>query len=219
MYSPFMQYNEVFVTGGTGPLGIEVCRALLGQRFLPRLLARLGSEWKIPPDIRERCRVTPGDVTVRESVEMGIQGTMAVVHLAGAWKELPRMGITFEKEHVRAAANILQAASAWKIGRMVYVSVAGARPGDAERYLDAKGRAEAMVRDSDLSWTVFRPTPWYDLRSGKPRVSPEYLKSVAVAVADSIHRKDTVGRIYEGASTERFPWEESPKERATPTLA
>jgi FlaA1/EpsC-like NDP-sugar epimerase len=38
MYSAFMQYNEVFVTGGTGLLGRYVCRALIGHGFLPRLL-------------------------------------------------------------------------------------------------------------------------------------------------------------------------------------
>ena len=71
MYSAFMQYNEVFITGGTGLLGRHVCRALIGRGFLPRLPVRTGSEGWIVPDVRERCRVIPGDLTVRESVEMG----------------------------------------------------------------------------------------------------------------------------------------------------
>jgi NADH dehydrogenase len=103
MYSAFMQYNEVFITGGTGLPGRYICRALIGHGFLPRLLVRRGSEGKIEPDIRERCRVTPGDLTVRESVEMAAQGTSAIVHLAGVWKEQPRRGI------------ILYSASVWGI--------------------------------------------------------------------------------------------------------
>ena len=205
MFSAFMQYGEVLVTGGTGPLGVHVCRALVGRRFLPRLLVRLGSEGRIPPDVRERCRVTPGDVTILESVEMGMQGTMAAVHLAGAWKERPGTRGSFEEDHVHATANVLYAAAAWKVDRLVFVSVAGARPGDPERYLDAKGRAEAMVRGSAVPWTVFRPAPWYDLRSGKSRVSAEYLSSVAEAIADTIGRDDTAGRIFEDASGDRFP--------------
>lgn len=35
MYGAFMQYYEVFVTGGTGLLGPHVCRALIGHGFLP----------------------------------------------------------------------------------------------------------------------------------------------------------------------------------------
>jgi NADH dehydrogenase len=201
-----MQYNEVFVTGGTGLLGRRVCRALIDHGFLPRLLVRTGSEGRIESEVRERCRVTWGDLTVREGVEMGAQGTSAIVHLAGVWKEQPRRGVTFEKAHVRATANVLHSASAWGIGRLIFVSVAGARPGDPVPFLDARGRAEALVRGADLSWTVFRPSPWYDLRDGKPRVSTEYLKELAGAIAESVQRQDTVGRVYEDASTDRFPW-------------
>lgn len=208
MYSAFMQYNEVFVTGGTGLLGRYVCRALVGHGFLPRLFVRPGSEGWIAPEVRERCRVTPGDLKVRESVEMGAQGSSAIVHLAGVWKEQPRRGITFEEAHVHATANVLYAASVWGVGRLIFISVAGARPGDPVPYLDARGRAEALVRGSDLAWTVFRPAPWYDLRDGKPRVSSEYLEELAGAVSESVQRQDTVGRVYEAASTDRFPWKE-----------
>src|SRR5512134_381053 len=211
MYSAFMQYNEVFVTGGTGLLGGHVCRALTGRGFLPRLLVRPGSEGRIAPDVRERCRVSWGDLTVREYVEMGSQGTSAIVHLAGVWKEQPRRRITFEEGHVRATANVLHAASVWAIRRLIFVSVAGARPGDPVPYLDTRGRAEELVRGADLSWTVFRPAPWYDLRNGTPQVSTEYLKGLAWAIADSIHRQDTVGRVYEAASADRFSWEELSK--------
>jgi len=206
MYSAFMQYKEVLVTGGTGPLGRYVCPSLIGRGFLPRLLVRLGSEGRIAPDVRERCRVTPGELTVRESVAMGAQGTSAIVHLAGVWKEQPRRGITFEKAHVHATANILYSASVWGIGRLIFISVAGARPGDPVPYLDARGRAEALVRGTDLTWTVFRPAPWYDLRDGTPRVSTNYLEALAGAIAESVRRQDTVGRVYEDASTDRFPW-------------
>ena len=211
MYSAFMQYNEVLVTGGTGLLGRHVCRALIDHGFLPRLLVRTGSAGRIAPEVRERCRVTPGDLTVCESVEMGAQGTSAIVHLAGVWKEQPRLGITFEKAHVHATANVLHSALVWGIGRLVFISASGARPGDPVPYLDARGRAEALVRESELSWTVFRPAPWYDLRDGKPRVSTEYLVELAGAIAGSVHRQDTVGRVYEAASTDRFPWEELSK--------
>jgi len=34
MYSAFMQFNEVFVTGGTGLLGRHVCRALIGTGLI-----------------------------------------------------------------------------------------------------------------------------------------------------------------------------------------
>ncbi|MFA6149426.1 MAG: NAD(P)H-binding protein [bacterium] len=208
-YSAFMQFDEVLVTGATGLLGPHVCRALIGNGFLPRLLVREGAEERIEPDLRERCRVSLGDVTNRESVvEVGAQGTSAIVHLAGAWKEDPRRGITFEEAHVHATANVLYAASYWGIERLIFVSAAGARIGDPVPYFDARGKAEALVRDACLYWTVFRPAPWYDLRDGKPRVSTGYLEDLAAAIAGSVDRDDTIGRVFEDASTDRFPWEE-----------
>jgi uncharacterized protein YbjT (DUF2867 family) len=219
MYSAFMQYDEVFVTGGTGLPGQEVCRALAARSFLPRLLVRLGSEGKIPVDVRDRCRVTPGDLASRESAEMGAQGTSAIVHLAGAWREDPRRGARLEEPNVYATGHLLYAASVWRIERVIFVSVAGAQPGSAVPYLDARGRAEALVRASDRAWTVFRPQPWYDLRSGKPRLSREYLQDLAGAIADAVRRPDTVRKVYESASRDRFPWTEVAPDLDTPTAA
>ena len=208
MYSAFMQYNEVLVTGGTGLLGRYVCPSLIGHGLLPRLLVPPGSGGKIAPDVRERCRVTPGVLTLRESVEMGAQGTSAIVHLAEVWREQPRRGVTFEEANVHATSNLLHSASVWGIRRLIFVGVAGGRPGDPDPYLDARGRAEELVRGSDRSWTVFRVAPWYDLRDGKPRVSTEYLEELAAAIAESVQRQDTVGRVYEDSSTDRFRWKE-----------
>ena len=208
MYSAFMQYKETFVTGGTGLLGRYVCESMIGNGFLPRLFVRPGSEGRIAPEVRKRCRVTRGELTVRESVEMGAQGTSAIVHLGEVWKDQFRHGDTFEEATVHATANVINSASVWGIRRLIFVGVAGARPGDPDPYLDARGRAEELVRGSDRSWTVFRSAPWYDLRDGKPRVSTEYLKELAEAIAESVYRQDTVGRVYEDRSTDRFPWKE-----------
>src|SRR5512143_2533443 len=83
MYSAFMDYGEILVTGGTGFLGRHVVRALIARGFLPRLLVRVGSDGRIPDDVRRACRITPGDATDPESVENAAQGTSAIVHLAG----------------------------------------------------------------------------------------------------------------------------------------
>lgn len=196
MYSSFMQYNEVLVTGGTGLPGGHVCRAIADRGYLTRLMVRLGSEGKIPKEFRERCRVTLGDATVREAVEFAAQGTWAIVHLAGPWKESPKKGITFEEGHVHAIRNILHAAGVWGIRRLIFLSVDGARPGDPAPFLSAKGRAEELVKASGLDWTVFRPAPWYDLRDGKPKASARDLEELATAISFSLSRQDTYRRVF-----------------------
>src|SRR5574341_1055817 len=155
---PFLQYNEVLVTGGTGFVGRHVCRALFDRGFLPRLLVRVGSEERIPQDIRSFCRVTLGDVTVCEDVENAAQGTDAIVHLVGIIREFPGKRVTFERLHVEATRNVVKAARRWEIDRVVHMSALGARAGGPTKYFDTKGRAEEIVRRSGLAWTIFRPS-------------------------------------------------------------
>ena len=147
---------------------------------------------------------------------MGAQGTSAIVHLGEVWKDQFRHGDTFEEATVHATANVINSALVWGIRRLIFVGVAGPRPRDPDPYLDARGRAEELVRGSDRSWTVFRSAPWYDLRAWKAAGLPAYSKELAEAIAESVYRQDTVGRVYEERSTDRFPWEGTLPKRLDP---
>lgn len=177
--------------------GPPVCRALIARGALPRLIVRPESERKIPPEIRKRCRVTLGDLTVREFAENAAQGTSAIVHLAGSWKESHKGGGSFEEAIVHATDNVIHAAKVWGIARLLHLGTAGANPGDPMSFLDAMGKAEERVRNSGLSWTVFRPEPFYDLGDGTVRVTDGYLDDLGAAIAGALFRDDAIGCVYE----------------------
>lgn len=222
-----MDYREVLVTGGTGFVGAHVCRALIARGFLPRLLVREGSEGKIPADVRNACRVTPGDVTNRESVEYAAQGTMAIVHLVGIIREFPKEQVTFERLHVAATRNVVDAARRWEIARFVHMSALGARPGGPTGYFDSKGRAEAYVRQSGLSWTIFRPSVIFGpgdnflgmlagiLRrapfvpvpgDGSYCMQPVFIGDVAKGFADAVALPGSEGKIFEVGGPQRLTY-------------
>jgi len=228
-YSAFMDYREVLVTGGTGFVGSHVCRALIARGWLPRLLARVGSEGRIPEDIRNACRVTLGDVTNRESVDNAVQGTEAVVHLAGIIREFPDREVTFDRLHLAATRNVVDAAKRWGIPRIVHMSALGAQAGGPTAYFDSKGRAEDYVRQSGLRWTVFRPsvifgpgdrflqelvgilrrTPLFPVPGdGTYRLQPVFVGDVARGIAEAVEREDTEGRIFEVGGPDRFSYDE-----------
>lgn len=225
--APFLQFREVLVTGGTGFVGRHVCRALAARGVLPRILVRPGSEEKIPEDLRKSCRVTPGDVTVREFVENAAQGTDAIIHLVGIIREFPAKGITFEKMHVDATRNALHAAKTWGITRFVHMSALGAEPGGITSYFDTKGRAEELVRGSGLEWTIFRPSvifgpedrfvnelsatfrkvPFLPVPGdGEYRLQPVFVGDVAKGFADAVARADLSGKVFEVGGPERFSY-------------
>ena len=226
---PFLDFKEVLVTGGTGFLGRHVCRALISRGYLPRLLVRVGSEGRIPEDIRRACRVTPGDVTNREFVENAAQSTEAIVHLAGIIREFPARGITFEKAHVEATRNAVHAAKVWRIPRFVHVSALGAAPGGPGRYFDSKGKAEEIVRQSGLAWTIFRPTgifgpgdqfftelgravrraPFVPVPGdGEFLLQPVFVGDVVKGIVDCLPRPDTETIAFDVGGPERFPYNE-----------
>ncbi|MGE5189616.1 MAG: NAD(P)H-binding protein [Gemmatimonadota bacterium] len=220
-----MDYREVLVTGGTGFLGRHVVRALVARGFLPRLLVRAGSEERIPGDIRSACRVTPGDATDAESVENAVQGTGAIVHLAGIVRECPGRGVTFERVHVTATRNLVKAARRWDIPRYVHVGALGARPGDPRAFFDSKGRGEEIVRNSGLLWTIVRPSAIFGpgdgfvdallrvLRrspvapvpgDGAVTFQPVFAGDVAAAIADAVSRRAAAGRSVDLGGPERL---------------
>lgn len=218
MYSAFMDYGEILVTGGTGFLGRHVARALIARGYLPRLLVRAGSGSRIPDDIRRACRVTPGDVTDPESVENAAQGTSAIVHLAGIVREIPRKGITFGRLHIKATRNAVKAARRWEISRFVHVSALGARPEGPGAFFESKAWAEEIVMNSDLRWTVFRPSAvfgpgdrfidtmlrvlrWSPVAAvpgdGRVRYQPVHVEDVAHGIADAVTRPSTERRCID----------------------
>ena len=225
---PFLEYDEVLVTGGTGFIGARVCRALLARGWMPRLLVREGSEGKIPLDVRRRCRITLGDVTDPEAVINAAQSTDAIVHLVGIIREFPKKGITFEKLHVAATHNAIEAARFWKIPRIVHMSALGAKAGSPVAYFDTKGRAEEMVRSSGLEWTVFRPSVVFGEGDGflstvtevvskapvvpvpgdgRYELQPVWVGDVARGFAEALSKPESVGRAFDVGGNERYRYD------------
>jgi NADH dehydrogenase len=225
---PFLEYNEVLVTGGTGFIGTRVCRALLARGWMPRLLVREGAESKLPADVAQRCRYSTGDVTDAESVLNAAQSTDAIVHLVGIIREFPAKGITFEKLHVDATRNVIEAARFWKIPRIVHMSALGALAGSPVAYFDSKGRAERLVRESGLDWTLFRPSivfgegdrflsPLTEVVAKSPIVpvpgdgryelQPVWVGDVARGFAEALSKPESIGRSFDVGGGERFTYD------------
>ena len=110
----------IFVTGGTGFLGVNLVRHLVGQGHRVRMLVRrepnrLGLE----SDLIEFAR---GDVTDGESVLDAMRGCDQVYHLA-AWVQITPWGMdTARRTNVEGTRNVCAAALRLGVRRLVHTS-------------------------------------------------------------------------------------------------
>ncbi len=206
---------RVFITGGTGFVGSEVVRQLLAAGHTARCLVREGSEGKLP--IREGVEIHFGDVLDPASLEKGVAGCQAVIHLVGIIREFPARGITFERLHHLATANMVAAATAGGVKRYLQMSANGTRKDAASPYHRSKWDAEQAVRTSTLDWTIFRPSLIYGrgdafvsmlaglvrklpvvpvLGDGRYRMSPVAVEDVAAGFVGALERPETAGQAY-----------------------
>jgi NADH dehydrogenase len=218
---------RVLVTGATGFVGNEVVRELLAQGHRVRVLVRPGSQDRL--QARDQVGEALGDILDREAVFQAAQGCDAVINLVGIIREFPRRGVTFERLHVEATHNAVDAARAAGARHYLQMSALGARPEPADPYHTTNHRADEYVRASGLAWTIFRPSVIYGpgdqsinlfaqmiksspvypvIGDGNYRMQPVPVWKVARAFAQALELPDAIGKIYDVGGLEPLTFNE-----------
>ena len=146
--------HMIVVTGGTGFVGREICRALRAEGLPVRALARTPS-----PDFHPDVEFFPADITQPTSLRHAFQNAQAVIHTVGIIRE--HHSQTFSRVHLQGTAHVVAAARAAAVPRFLHISALGTRPHAASHYHQTKWRAEEIVRTSGLAATIFRPSLIY----------------------------------------------------------
>jgi uncharacterized protein YbjT (DUF2867 family) len=171
---------KVFVTGGTGFVGNHVVKELLEKGHQVKALVRPGSEHKIKrPD---EVDVFPGSVEEVADLSQGMEGCDAVIHLVGIIRAFPNRGVTFEKLHTEATANVIAAAKEIGVATLLHMSTLGAREDGATPYLRTKFAAEELVRESGLKYTIFRPSLIFGPGGEAMKMFADMVKKLAVPI-------------------------------------
>jgi NADH dehydrogenase len=130
--------SKIAITGGTGFVGSALDRLLRSQGHETALISR-------------RAGVDLDDVV---ALTKALEGCDAVAHLAGINREIGAQ--TYERVHVRGTANVIAAAKANGISRVVMLSFLRARPHCGSPYHESKFAAQELIRTSGLAYTVVK---------------------------------------------------------------
>jgi len=146
---------DVLVTGGTGFIGEALCRELDDRGHDVTALSRSPGDADLPPDVEP----VAGDVTEYASIADAFEEHDAVYNLVALSPLYKTRGErTHERVHLGGTKNAVRAAEEGGVSRFVQMSALDADPRGPTAYLRAKGNAESAVRESDLEWTIFRPS-------------------------------------------------------------
>ena len=143
----------ILVTGAGSYVASHFIEALKTQRgdAEVRGLVRKQADFE---KIRERGFVPVlGDVTDRASLDAALQGVEAVVHLAAINR--PRGEFTFEAVNHQGTVNVIEAARAAGVVRLLNLVGLGADASRPEEFPASQGRAQQAIRDSGLEYTLF----------------------------------------------------------------
>ena len=155
------------IIGGTGFVGSYIVDALLDAGHEPHVLVRSGSAAKLHR--AGECKVTTGDLESPDAVDALVSGCDAVIYNVGILREFPGKGITFEALQYRGAKTVAEAAKRAGVRRFLLMSANGIDSAQTP-YQTTKLKAEAMIRDSGLDYTIFRPSVIF----GDPRGTMEF---------------------------------------------
>jgi len=141
--------SRIAITGGTGFVGSALAEALRRDGHEVVLIAR-------------RVRQAPPPATPIHSVGLGdtdalagaFAGCDAVAHLAGINRELGSQ--TYRAVHIVGTANVIAAARAAGVGRVVMLSFLRARAECGSPYHESKWEAEELIRRSGLAYTIVK---------------------------------------------------------------
>ncbi len=148
----------ILVTGATGYIGRHLVARLAQNDEHPKCLVRdVKRAAQILP--AERVEFVQGDTTRADTLAAALQGVDTVIHAAFITADHKQSsGNHYYETNVQGTANLVQAARAAGVGRIIEISGLGTHPDNPGTYMQGRYEAERMVKESGLDWTIIQPS-------------------------------------------------------------
>jgi nucleoside-diphosphate-sugar epimerase len=146
-----MAVKEIFITGGTGYIGIRLTDVLSKKNFHLKILVRQGSEKKVGKD----AEIILGDALDGSTFADKIIPADTFVHMVGVAHPAPSKKQQFIEVDLKSIQQSVIACENKMIQHFVYISVA---PSEIMKdYSMVRMQAEELIRENFKNITFIRP--------------------------------------------------------------
>jgi uncharacterized protein YbjT (DUF2867 family) len=144
---------RIAITGGSGFIGSHLANRLSSEGHEVVLIARRCREEETTK-VSSRMKFVTSDLGETRILREAFAGCDAVAHCAGINREIGKQ--TYQRVHVEATRNVVDAALATGVRKIVLMSFLRARPNCGSPYHESKWAAEEIVRESGLDYTIIK---------------------------------------------------------------
>jgi uncharacterized protein YbjT (DUF2867 family) len=154
--------STVLVTGASGFVGTHTVQALLAADHRVVALVRTPTSGetvvgRLRSDQRGEVELRIGDVTRPDTLPPALVGVDAVVHLVAIPRDL-RGGADLRLINTEGTRAVVEAMRTAGVQRLVHMGALGVTDDPALHYASSKAKAELLVRESGLDWTILKPS-------------------------------------------------------------
>jgi NADH dehydrogenase len=233
--------STVLVTGASGFVGRHTVPALIATGHSVVALVRTPTAGetvvgRLPAPARSAVETRIGDVTRPETLAPAMAGVDAVVHLVAIPRDFNR-GADMRLVNTEGTRSVVAAMQQAGIRRLVHMSARGVTDDPSLHYASSKAKAEVLVRESGLGWTILKPSlqfgegdGFFNIIAGLVRTSPGlvpvpgngssrfqpiHVSDVAAVVLRSLDDPTTIGGAFELGGPRYWTYREITREVLT----
>jgi NADH dehydrogenase len=175
--------STILVTGASGFVGRHLVPSLLtaGHRVVAMVRTPTAGEMVVgalPAAQRAEVEIRIGDVTRPETLAPTMAGVDAVVHLVAIPRDF-NGGADMRLVNTEGTRAVVAAMKEAGVRRLVHMGAMGVVDDPKLHYASSKAKAEALVYDSALGWTILKPSlqfgegdGFFNIIAGLVRISP-----------------------------------------------